>query len=225
FDLTNPACFEWVKSIIKEKLTQKAGLSGWMSDYGEYLPLDAALHSEEDPAKIHNIYPVLFAKANYEAIQELGLENEVTFFSRAGFTGTSKYSPLIWAGDQVVSWDRQNGIGSVIPAALSLGMCGIGYHHSDIGGFINLKRVTRSKELLLRWTELCAFSILMRSHEGLQPEENWQLDSDEETLTHLARMTQIHVILKPYLQHCAQEYQKSGIPVIRAPVLYFSKDP
>ncbi|MHA1521348.1 MAG: alpha-glucosidase [Promethearchaeota archaeon] len=225
YDLTNPACFDWVKSIIKKKLIKNGGLGGWMSDYGEFLPLDAALHSEEDPALVHNKYPVLFAKANYEAIQELGLEKEVTFFSRAGYTGTSCYSPLLWAGDQFTSWDRLKGIGSVIPAALSAGVSGIGYHHSDIGGFANIKRIKRTKELLLRWTELCAFSLIMRSHEGLRPGDNWQSDSDDETLAHLARMTQIHVMLKPYLQHCAEEYQETGIPVIRAPVLYFPRDP
>lgn len=223
-DLTNPDCFTWLKSVIKKYMIQEAGLSGWMSDYCEYLPLDAKLDSEEDPALIHNLYPVLFAKANYEAIQELGLEKEVTFFSRAGYKGTSRYAPNIWAGDQLVSWDRHDGIGSVIPAALSSGVSGIGHHHSDIGGYTTVAWVKRTKEVLLRWTELATFTIIMRSHEGLRPEENWQLDSDEETLTHLARMSRIHVALKPYLMHCEEEYQTKGIPIQRAPVLHYPHD-
>jgi len=38
------------------------GLSGWMADYGEYLPVDIILYSGEDPMEFHNKYPVIFAK-------------------------------------------------------------------------------------------------------------------------------------------------------------------
>ncbi|SUG50416.1 glycosyl hydrolase [Salmonella enterica subsp. arizonae] len=52
---------------------------------------------------------------------------------RAGYTGSQKYSTMMWAGDQNVDWSLDDGLASVVPAALSLAMTGHGLHHSDIG--------------------------------------------------------------------------------------------
>lgn len=43
---------------------------------------------------------------------------------RAGHTDSSKYTISAWAGDQNVDWSLDDGLASVIPAALSLGMSG-----------------------------------------------------------------------------------------------------
>ena len=73
---------------------------------------------------------------------------------------------MMWAGDQNVDWSEDDGLPSVITAALSLGLSGHGLSHSDLGGYTTLYGMRRTKELLLRWIELAAFSPLMRSHEG-----------------------------------------------------------
>jgi alpha-glucosidase len=84
-------------------------------------------------------------------------------------TGTSNFTTLMWSGDQNVDWSTGDGLPSVIPAALSSGLCGIGMTHIDIGlyttfGALGLKR---SAELLLRSAEMAVFSPVMRTHEGL----------------------------------------------------------
>ena len=43
-------------------------VSGWMADFGESLPLNAALNSKADPAKLHSKYPEMWATLNKEAI-------------------------------------------------------------------------------------------------------------------------------------------------------------
>jgi len=225
FDLSNKNAIEWVKSIIKEKMIN-IGLSGWMHDYGEYLPTDAILQSELDidAEQFHNKYPVMWAKMGYDAIKEAGKIGEVVFFTRAGYTGTSKYTTLVWAGDQLVNWSMDDGLASVIPAGISLGICGIGYFHSDIGGFHTFPKIRRDKEIFMRWAELEAFSPVMRSHEGINPDLNWQFDSDDETLEHLAKMSRIYVHLKPYYKHISKEYIEKGIPLIRACYLHYEND-
>jgi alpha-glucosidase len=223
-DLSNPDAFEWIKSIIVNNLIN-VGLDGYMCDYGEYTPINIKLHSGIDPEAFHNQYPVLWAKVNYEALKETNSLNNVTFFNRSGYTHTSKYVPLMWAGDQLVTWSVDDGLPSVIPAGISLGLCGIGYFHFDIGGFHSLMGQKRTKEIFLRWTELAAFSIIMRSHEGIKPWENWQYNSDEETLYHLSKMVKIHVKLKPYFQNCSEIYQKRGIPIIRPCFLHYDHEP
>jgi alpha-glucosidase len=82
----------------------------------------------------------------------------------------------------------------------------------------------RTKELFMRWTEFAAFSPLMRTHEGNRPLENWQFDSDVETIAHLGRMTRVHVALKEYLKACVKENSKSGMPVMRPLFLSFPED-
>jgi alpha-glucosidase len=221
-DLTNPAAFAWLKDVIRRELID-FGLSGWMADFGEYLPTDAVLY-DGDAETLHNQWPVLWAKANREAVEESGGLGEIVFFTRAGYTGTARFSTMVWAGDQNVDWSPDDGLPSVIPAALSLGMSGVGLHHSDIGGYTTLFHMKRSKELFMRWAELATFTAVMRTHEGNRPDDNWQFDSDGETLRHFARMSQIHVALKPYLKQCVREYSELGVPVVRPIFFHFEDD-
>ena len=222
-DLSNPEAVEWIKNIIKEHMIG-IGLSGWMCDFGEYLPTDAVLYSGENAESFHNKYPVEWARVNREAVEEAGKANEVTFFTRAGYTGTSKYSFMMWAGDQMVDWSLDDGLASVIPAALSLGMCGFGLSHSDIGGYTSLFDVVRTKELFMRWAEMAAFSPVMRTHEGNRPGDSWQFDSDEETLLHFTKMVNVYTHLKPYLKEVVQENAQKGIPCMRMPYIHYEKD-
>jgi alpha-glucosidase len=222
-DLTNPHAVRWVKEIIKENMLG-VGMSGWMADYGEYLPTDAVLHSGESGESFHNRYPVAWAQVNREAVEEAGALGDAVFFMRAGYAGTSRRSLGAWAGDQLVNWSRNDGLPTVIPAALSAGFCGTGVHHSDIGGFTTVAWIRRSKELLLRWAEQAAFTPIMRSHEGNRPEDNWQFDSDEETLAHVARMTGVYARLAPYHKHTVGTYAETGIPAMRHVALHYGND-
>lgn len=221
-DFTNPAAYDWYKELIKKNLIG-LGLGGWMADFGEYLPTDCVLYSGEDPEKVHNTWPAIWAKLNREAISECGVEDEVFFFTRAGYTGTVKASTMMWNGDQHVDWSIDDGLPSVIPATLSLAMSGYGLTHSDIGGYTTIMHMRRSKELLMRWCEMNAFTPLMRSHEGNQPVNNVQLYDDTELLTHLARMTELHVALKEYLKDAVEKNAKECVPVMR-PLFYHYKE-
>jgi alpha-glucosidase len=227
-DLTNPEAFGWYKSVIKKNLIA-FGLSGWMADFGEYLPTDAALHSGESAEMAHNEWPALWARCNREAVDEAEAEGlvrpgEILYFMRAGGVGSQRCCPLMWAGDQNVDWSEDDGLPSVITAALSLGFSGHGLHHSDLGGYTTLYGMRRTKELFMRWAELSALSVLMRGHEGNRPKENWQFDSDSETLAHLARMTAFHAALRPYLEAAVAENAQEGIPVMRPLFLSFEED-
>lgn len=227
-DFTNPAAFEWYKSKTRENLIG-LGLSGWMADFGEYLPIDVVLHDGSDPMMAHNAWPALWARNCREAIEESGAAGgpgleEVTFFMRAGYTGSQRYSPMMWAGDQNVDWSEDDGLPSVIPAALSLAVCGHGVHHSDIGGYTTLFGMKRDRELFMRWAELAAFSSMMRSHEGNRPGDNWQFDSDDATLDHLARMTSLFVALKPYRKDMLALNARVGLPLQRPLFMAFEED-
>lgn len=219
-DFTNPAASDWFAARILRQNMLGLGLSGWMADFGEYLPIDAVL-ANGDARERHNAWPTLWAEVNARAVAG----TDAVFFMRAGFTGIQPHNRLLWAGDQCVDFSRHDGIGTTICAALSAGLLGNPYHHSDIGGYTSLFGLTRTPELLMRWTELAAFTPVMRTHEGNRPDDNLQIDQDAAVLAHFARFTRIHRVLLPYLAAAADEAAATGLPMQRPLVLHFPDDP
>ncbi|MBQ6273300.1 MAG: hypothetical protein IJK63_03680 [Oscillospiraceae bacterium] len=116
-DLTNPEAVTYIKNVLIKKNMLDLGVSGWMADFGEYLPLDCVLH-DGDPAKLHNLWPVLWAKVNREAIEEYGAK-DAFFFSRSGYTGIQTYAPILWNGDQHTDTTRDYGMPCVMPASFT----------------------------------------------------------------------------------------------------------
>ncbi len=222
-DFTNDEACEWYKTVIKENMIN-FGLDGWMADFGEYLPTDCYLSNGVSAEIMHNAWPTLWSKINDEAISESNKTNEILYFMRAGFSGVQKYSGIIWAGDQCVDFSLHDGLASVIPAALSSGICGNPYSHSDIGGYTTLHGLKRTKELLLRWCEMNTFTPFMRTHEGNRPDDNIQFDNDLETLQFFAKMTNIYVHLSPYMKKIVKEASQTGIPVQRPLFMHYEED-
>ena len=142
-DLTNPKAYQWYKDIIKKNMIGK-GLSGWMADFGEYLPTDSIVYGGE-AEKLHNKWPTLWAKCNLDAIKEAGKEGEIFIFSRAAYGDTIQYTTSMWNGDQHVDYSNDQGLGSVIPATLSMCCSGVGVNHSDIGGYTTVLHMKRDE--------------------------------------------------------------------------------
>lgn len=221
-DLTNPDAYEWLKNIIKTNMID-FGLSGWMADFGEYLPTDCVLFSGEDPELVHNTWPSRWAQLNREAVEESGKLGEIMFYTRAGYSNTPRYSTMMWCGDNHTDFSIDFGLPSVIPAMLSLTCCGFGLSHSDIGGYTSFFNLKRSEELYMRWCEMNAFTPLMRGHEGLNPDLNAQFDSSLDILHHGSKMAGIHKALKPYLKDAVKYNSEKGVGVVRPLFFYYDE--
>ncbi|MGH3147717.1 MAG: TIM-barrel domain-containing protein, partial [Rubrobacter sp.] len=106
---------------------------------------------------------------------------------------------------------------------------GYSLQHSEIGGYTAIDspflKYHRSKELLMRWTELAAFTVVFRTHEGNRPEVNHQIYSDEETLRHFSRFAEVYAAWEPYRKELVQEAAASGLPVVRHPLVHYPEDP
>ena len=223
-DFTNPAAADWFAEEVIGRNMLDFGLSGWMADFGEYLPIDVHLSNGVDAKLMHNPWPVLWAEVNARAVESRGRTGEALFFMRAGFTGVQAHCPLLWGGDQSVDFSRHDGLVTVMSGALSSGLLGNAYHHSDIGGYTSLFGNVRTPELIMRWAEMAAFTAVMRTHEGNRPRDNLQIDGDETVLSHFARMTRIYVHLAPYLRRLSAEAARRGLPVQRPLFLHFPDD-
>ncbi|KAG6466246.1 sulfoquinovosidase-like isoform X1 [Zingiber officinale] len=234
-DFTHPKASSWFKKILHEMVD--TGIRGWMADFGEGLPLDAYLYADEDPIQAHNRYPELWAKVNKEFVDEWKSDNDtngrdpeesLVFFMRAGFRGSPKWAMLFWEGDQMVSWQANDGIKSSITGLLSSGISGFAFNHSDIGGYcavdIPIIRYQRSEELLIRWMELNAFSVVFRTHEGNKPASNCQFYKNNNTLSHFARCAKIYKAWKFYRIQLVKEAAQRGLPVVRHLFLHYPDD-
>jgi alpha-glucosidase len=223
-DFTNPEAVEWFAERVIGQNMLDYGISGWMADFGEYLPIDVKLSNGVDAKLMHNAWPTIWAEVNARAVASRGRTGEALFFMRAGFTGVQKHCPLLWGGDQSVDFSRHDGLVTVISGALSSGLLGNAYHHSDIGGYTSLFGNVRTAELIMRWAEMAAFTPVMRTHEGNRPRDNLQIDQDAEVLSHFARMTRIYVHLAPYLKSLVTDASTRGLPVQRPLFLHFEDD-
>lgn len=222
-DFTNPAAAAWFAEEIIGKRMLDFGLDGWMADFGEYLPTDLRLF-DGDPLQEHNRWPVRWAEVNARAVASRGRTGDVLWFMRAGHTGVQAHCPLLWAGDQSVDFSRHDGIGTVITAALSSGLVGNAFSHSDVGGYTSLFGNVRTEELILRWYELGAFSPVMRTHEGNRPDDNLQIDSTPALIGGFVRWSRVHAALAPYVQHLVAEAKTAGFPAQRALFLHYPDD-
>ncbi|MDI3517816.1 MAG: sulfoquinovosidase [Thermotogota bacterium] len=220
-DFSNPEAFSWYKDAVIKKNMIDIGMSGWMADYGEYLPLDARLYGG-DGLKYHNRYVVDWARLNFEAVEES--KCDAVFFMRAGFLGSTRFSPVYWAGDQNVDWSKSDGLPSVIPAMLSMGMSGVKLSHFDTGGFTSLLWMKRTPELFMRWAELAAFSPIMRTHQTNRPGVNVQFDSDQEILRHFSKMGRLHYALKEYLKEQLRASNNMNLPLVRHLAIHYPED-
>lgn len=62
-------------------------------------------------------------------------DREVVYFMRSAGLKSPAHTALFWLGDQLVSWDKHDGLKSALVGALSGGIGGHSITHSDIGGY------------------------------------------------------------------------------------------
>lgn len=223
-DFTNPAAAAFFRSMVKT--IPALGFDGFMNDFGEYTPPDARFADGSTGREIHNRYPYLYDLEVTRAMREARGDDFVVF-ARAGWTGSAAQETVTWAGDQNTTWERLDGLASIVPASLSVGISGAPFHTSDIGGYHDFYNGGPGKELYLRWAEQAALSPVMRLHGGapLNTEKNEPWHYDDETVAVYGRLARLHTSLFPYLEAAASDAVARGWPVMRALYLHYPRDP
>lgn len=219
-DVSNPAAVRWFQGYAGRAID--LGLSGWMHDFGEWLPHDAVLSDGSDPRRAHNRYPERWQRAAREVLEARHPDGDWIMLSRSGWLRAAHASQVVWAGDQEATWDDDDGLRTVIPALVSLGMAGVGYCTHDVAGFSG---GPSTRELYQRWVELAAFTPVFRTHEGLQRAANWSWDRDDETTTHFSRFARVHRALAAEIRALGDAHQRTGMPIVRALALVFPAEP
>jgi alpha-glucosidase len=222
-DLTNPAAVAW--AVGKMSAAIALGADGWMGDFGEWLPTDAVL-SGGTGLDEHAGYSLLWQTAQRQALDQAIANDGVErlSFVRSGALGTAALADVFWAGDQRTDFEVDDGLPTVVPIGIGVGLSGVSTFGSDVAGYQSATNPTSTKELFFRWTELGAWSPVMRTHHGTEPDLEWSWESDDDSTAHWVRYAQLHMALAPMMRGLAQAAHDTGVSIWRPLAVEFPSD-
>jgi alpha-glucosidase len=220
-DLDNPDGRAW--AVGKMRAAIDLGADGWMNDFAEWLPTDGVT-AKGPSLERHNHYPVAWQETAREAIDSVKDGEERLFFGRSGWFGTPALTDVFWAGDQRTDFQTDDGLPTVLPIGIGLGLVGVSTYGHDIGGYQSGTNAPATKELYFRWTELGAWSPVMRTHHGTHPKKQWSWESDAETIAHFRRYAELHIALVPLFESLAKTASETGLPMWRGLMIPFPDD-
>ena len=150
-------------------------------------------------------------RASREALDSLGCERRPFVLTRSAFAGTQRYAAVTTAGSR----SRWEDLRDVLPTLMSLGVSGIPFSGSEIGGF----RGSATPELYARWMQIGALSPLARTHGAklARRQEPWRFG--KEMLGVARDALRLRMRLLPYLYALFRHSEKSGAPIWR-PLAY-----
>ena len=214
-DFTKPANVDWWEQRLREILLTD-NFDGWMEDYGEWVNRDDRFASGVTGRTMENMNPLVYHKITYEIAHKA--KPDVVEFVRSGYAGSQGYTRVVWGGDQFPDWTENAGLPSVVRAGITAGLSGFSVWGPDIASN------GHSKELWTRWTEFGALTPIMRDHPWDKPRGAVDLWYDAETIDLFRRYARLHVSLFPYFYTYAQEAEKTGLPIMRHPMLESPED-
>ena len=212
-DFTKPSARDLFGRLLDEAID--AGYDGWMEDFGEYTPPDAVFSDGHNGAELHNRYPVLYHCTSTEHTQRRG--GEFAVFIRSGFHGVQPCARAVWGGDPTEDWSCADGLCAAVHQALSIGLSGIAYWGSDIGGFHAIVNGRTTDELNSRWLEFGAVSGIMRTQSNgysfISPKSRRSQVTSPKVLPLWRRYTKLRTQLYPYIQAASRELpaQRSSV--------------
>ena len=212
-DIYKPEGKQWFWNIYKTLIDK--GVSGIWGDLGEPEVLPSWVNFEAGSAdEIHNIYGHDWAGLVYNGYQQDYPNTRPFILMRAGYSGSQRYGMLPWSGDVNRTW---GGLQSQPSIALQMGMQGLGYMHSDLGGFAG---ANLDDELYVRWLQYGVFNPIFRPHaqEDVPSEPVFRSEKAKALAKYAIQM---RYRLLPYNYHLVYENHKEGKPLMRA--LFFEE--
>ncbi|NJL13935.1 MAG: DUF4968 domain-containing protein [Microscillaceae bacterium] len=206
-DIFNPAAQDWFWQQYKKHIL--AGVQGWWGDLGEPEVHPSEMQHVAGPAdEVHNIYGHYWAKMIAEGYARDFARQRPFILMRAGFAGSQRFGLIPWSGDVSRTW---GGFRSQPGLALNMGLGGLAYMHSDLGGFAE---GSKTPELYRRWLQYGVFQPIYRPHsqESVPAEPVFY----EEPLKSLIRkQIELRYRLLPYHYTMAFQNQQEGKPLMR----------
>jgi alpha-D-xyloside xylohydrolase len=210
-DFSSPDGREWYIGKIVGLIEQ--GVRAFKTDFGEAIPEDAVFANGMRGTEMHNMFPLLYNAAFYDAFERSGHGGDLVCWGRSGWAGIQRY-PVSWSGDMLCNFPS---MACTLWSGLSVALSGVAFWSNDIGGF----QGETNPELYVRWAQwglLCSHS---RGH-GTEAREPWS--QGDEALRIFRKYDELRYQLIPYLYSLAHEASATGLPVLRPLPLEFQED-
>ena len=206
-DIFDDKAKKWFWNIYKE--LAEMGVDGVWGDLGEpEAHPSGIIHATGTADEVHNIYGHDWARLVFEGYQSDFPDKRPFILMRSGFSGSQRFGLIPWSGDVSRSW---GGLQSQNEIALQMGMQGLGYMHSDLGGFggANL-----DDELYTRWLQFGVFQPIFRPHAQEEvPSE--PVFRELQTKALAKQSIDLRYKLLPYNYTLAFENNQTGAPFMR----------
>ncbi len=231
-DFTAPKTRDWWASLTEHEL--RVGMAGILTDMDEptadQIPLsqgwepggldhhvvfyDHGLKSSE--AKNHNVYGMLETAATREGMLKFRPNERPFVITRATYAGGERYAAE-WTGDNMSTWED---LRASIRIVLSMGVSGLPFVGSDVGGFVGYP----SAELYTRWLEAGIFHPYFWTHtqDPIRTLDPWSFGLKYEAINR--RIIDLRYRLLPYLYNAFYQETQTGLPIMRPLFLYDAAD-
>jgi len=213
-DIYNPNGKKWFKNIYSE--LSNLGVSGFWGDLGEpEVHPSKLIHANGTADEVHNIYGHNWAELVQEMYHDNFPNTRPFILMRAGSSGSQRYGLIPWSGDVNRTW---GGLQSQPEIALQMGMQGLAYMHSDLGGFAG---ANLDDELYVRWLQYGVFQPVYRPH--AQEDVPAELVFRSDKAKALAKQAiELRYKLLPYNYNLVFDNNQTGAPLMRP--LFFEED-
>lgn len=240
-DATNEKAMDFVFERCKEHYLDY-GIDGFWLDEAEpeYHSGDFDLYRYHagPAAEVMSEYPLGYIRSFYENMKKLGC-TEIANLARSTWAGGQKYGAVVWSGDINSNFET---LRVQLCAGLNIGMAGIPWWNTDVGGFLDGDVTDPAfHELLIRWFQFATYGPVLRLHGDRRPHDIPKLSDKgggkahtgranelwsygEEVYAILRKYVDVREKLRPYVAELMREASADGSPLLRAMFYEFPDD-
>ena len=242
-DPFNPETRRYVWDVCKRNYYDLGIDAFWLDnsepDYGVY-DFENYRYSAGPALAVSNMYPQMYSRAFYDEMRKDG--RPVVNLIRCAWAGSQKYGNVIWSGDVPSTFEA---FADQVQAGLNMGLAGIPWWTTDIGGFMTDDVSDPAfRQLLIRWYQFAVYSPVLRMHGDRgpydipalddrdwgggymrtgQPNELWSYG--EENYRIMRKYYDIRLAMHDYVKSLYAEAHADGSPLIRTMFYEFPDAP
>ena len=242
-DPFNPATREYVWEVCKKNYYDLGIDAFWLDnsepDYGVY-DFENYRYYDMPALECSNMYPQMYSRIFFDKMETCKNGGAVNLL-RCAWAGSQKYGNVVWSGDVPSTFEA---FYDQVQCGLNMGIAGIPWWTTDIGGFMTDDvNDSNFRELLIRWYQFAVYSAVLRMHGDRgpynipplddrdwgggylhtgQPNELWSYGEDNYKI--MKKYYDIRIAMHDYIKDLYDEASKNGSPLIRTLFYEFPGD-
>ena len=241
-DAFNPEARKYIWDVCKRNYYDLGIDAFWLDnsepDLGVY-DFEHYRYCDGPALTLSNLYPQMFSRAFYDEMVKEG--KPVVNLLRCGWAGSQKYGNVIWSGDVPSTFEA---FYDQLQCGLNMGLAGIPWWTTDIGGFMTGDvNDPDFRQLLIRWYQFAVYSPVLRMHGDRgpynipalddrdwgggylhtgQPNELWSYGEDNYAI--MRKYYDVRIAMHDYIKSLYQEAHENGSPLLRTMFYEFPED-